>query len=150
MNNYKLADVQNLEMTVKKRNGYKSYTTKFGVKPFMAGRTIDWQVGPENGNFEAAVPEKGKKKDDWAWTITPYDDEKFQEKYSRLVDVAGEGEGYIDLNAKQEKGLNACIASVPEDEDPIVIVKKEALKTSSGQSYSAYKFTLVNIGDAPE
>lgn len=150
MNNYKLADIQNLATTIKKRQGYKSYASKYGVTPFQVGQLIDWTKGTENGNFEVTIPEKGKKKTDWAWVVTKYDSEVFQPNYSWFVDVKGEGEGYVSFNETQNSGLLAAIGIVPEDEEPKVKVKKEAMKTSDGKSYSAYKFTLMNKIDKPE
>jgi hypothetical protein len=154
MNNYKLMDVMNLKMTVEKRQGYQTYVTKYdetGKTKFKVGRLIDWNTAtPDDGNFESCAPEKGVKRDDWKWAVTKYDSNKFDSKYSWKVDVEGEGEGYIDLNEKQNKLLTACIAGISEEDDAVVKVKKEAMETKSGQAYSAYKFTLLSSSDKPE
>ena len=143
MQNYKLADIQNLKTTVEKRQGYKSFSTKFGSEKFMVGRLIDWtNKSPLEGNFESAVPKKGVKKDDWAWKVENYDTETWQEKFSWKVDVDGEGEGYIDLNEYQNNGLLEAIAGLTEEHEAIIKVKKEARTAKNGKAYSAYVFML--------
>ena len=143
MINFKLADIQNLKTTIEKRQGYKSFSTKFGSEKFMVGRLIDWKnKSPLNGNFEAATPQKGVKKDDWEWKVENYSSETWQEKYSWKVDVDGEGEGYIDLNEYQNGALMSAIEGITEDQVAIIKVKKEARTAKNGKAYSAYVFIL--------
>lgn len=119
MDNVKLADIVNLEVTFEK-GGYDNYKTnydkslgsneeeckKLNSEKFRVGRRVDFRVDDHEakGNFEICRPIKGTKKDDWDWTVVEYDRKKFTQSYSYLVET-GDKEGYVELSWSANKAL---------------------------------------------
>jgi len=135
-NNFKLSDLQNLEVRVKYANGKESFITKYGQKPFGVGRLINPSKPPyEEGNFEARFykeGENGAKGTMGEWKAFYWDKEKFQSQYSWAVSSGGT-EGYLKLTYSQNLGLTDAIKG---KEGAVVIPKKE---TVDGKSRYVWK-----------
>lgn len=96
-----MSELVNLEVEFLK-GGYDKYATKYdetGKTKFAVGRRVDWKNKDHEaeGNFEVAIPEKGKSRDDWSWHVTPYDRNGFVQTFSYLVKTE-DFEGWVDLS----------------------------------------------------